>query len=603
MTLPYNVLSLIRRGESVVEGVPNRVFFQIDANVRHLADLLDATSAGAAVFARGVTVEADAAVGMPVFFDPADVRFERGLAATVTEAGTGLLVPAPSAGVWGVVFSKAGATLADLLVYGYAPLDLAAAVDGEVAAGVYYLSPTTPGKLTRARPALAVPVLRADGQGNVVVCPAVVDFLDRHVHYHFSLHALPAGDTSPPAPGGRHEITSPDAALPGWLPAGHASFGGHAPAGASFGYNLAAHPALQAAWPPLPAGNAQLVWDKGLSKDVGGTAVPLGADGLCVIDRYGIWWLSDCAGDVPWPADFNTGSLSSYSDSAGAECPRHLQMALDLWFTRVNFATDVTAVTSLHSADPRLKVYCYNTTSPASTGDLVLVLDLALSVVGSDALGGLVLKELQGGNLFTRGWVAEGLYAVSDNVVLASEHQRRLTPGDEDSPLLHQGPVGISVLPQSTLELPVDLYRLDGADQEYLFDLMYLGLPADQQTAVRGKVKVPDASGLQDPVLALRLRLLGRAAGSLPQLTVTARRVPRNDPGDALDLPTSAEEFAVTVDTTDALADANQYVEATSDAFAVADGDLLFFTVQREDGDGYNAEVGILSIVGILTQG
>lgn len=604
MALRHDILQLIQRGEPVIEGVPNRVFQQLDDNIRQLADIIEAANAGSTIYARAVTVEAEASVGMPVYFNPATARFERALAATQTDAATGLLVTTPGSQVWGVVSAKTNPTLADLLLYGYAPLDISPAVDTAVAAGTWYLSGVTPGKLTGNRAPLSVAVLRSDGAGNVFVSPSVVDFIDRHVHYHFSLHAAPAGDTAPPAPGGRHEIADADDSLPGWLPAGHASFDGRAPAGAAFGYNLAAHPALQGVWPPLPAGNAHLAWDKGLDKDVGGTAVPLGLEGLCVIDRNGIWWLSDCAGDVPWPEGYDTSSPDSYSDSTDVECPRHLNMTLDLWFTRVNFATDVTAVTSLRTRDSRILLRCYGTSDPAATGDVEIALDFAMAITGEAALGGQVLKNLSGGNHFERGWAVEGLFTNSNQVALSGSHTRRYTPGDDATPLVHQGLVEVAVTPPGSLELPVELYRLDSVSTEYLFDLMYLGFPAGEQTSLRGKIQVPADIGVGDPQLALRLRVLGRTVGTLPELTVTARRVPRNVIASTpLPLPTSGSEFAVVIDTGLTLSATNQYIEATSSPFDVVAGDLVFFTVERSDGDGYNGEVGLLQATGRLTQG
>jgi hypothetical protein len=602
MGLKHNILQLIRRNESVLEGVPNRVFEQIHENVRYLSDVIEAAATGSTIFARSVSVEADALVGMPVYYNPDTQQFERALGATRTDATTGLLLTAPSADVWGVVHTKHNSTLADLLLYGYASLDISNAVDVAVAAGTYYLSGVTAGKMTRSRPPLAVPVLRSDGAGNVFVCPNVVDFLDRHVHYHFSLSVVPAGETTPPSPGGRHSITDADDDLPGWLPADHASFDGKAPAGAAFGYNLAAHPQLLAVWPPLPTGNAQLVWDKGLSIDVGGTNVPLGSSGLCVIDRHGVWWMSDCYGDVPWPVDYDSSSPESYSDSASVECPRHLDMRLDLWFSRVNFATDVTSVTSLRSNDARVKVRCYGTDDLASTGDLEVTLDFSMSVTDEDALGGQVLKELNDGNTFKRGWAVEGIYSESENVTVTGTHSRPLDPDDEDSQEIQQGVVQIEVAPASVLELPTELVRLDGVSEEYLFDLMYLAFAQGEQSALRGKIRVPTDIGIASPQLALRLRILGRTAGTLPDLTVTARRVARNDPADTpLALPTSGSEFTVDIDTGVSLVTTNTYVEAESEPFEVAAGDLVFFSIERSDSDGYNGEVGMLQMTGSLT--
>lgn len=588
---------LVRAGEPVTAGVANRAPAAIDRNLRYLWDVVQAAGIGSTVFARKVTVEADAALGMPVYYNPDTQRFERALARVAADPATGVVETAASSQVVGVVAFKHGATLADLLLFGWADLDLAAAVAGPVAAGLYYLSGGTAGRLVRQRPPVSVPVLRVAGP-RVFVNPQLVDFLDRHTHYRFPLTCLPAGDHTPPVGGGRHVVENPDPDLPGWLPADHASFAGKAPAGAKFGYNFLAHSALANAWPPLPVSQSYLEWSKGLDGDVGFTGVP---GDLCVVNKDGVWWMSDCYGDVPWPAFWDTapGEQTSLTEVLG-ECPRDLYMELVLWFTKVNFATDNTVVTSLRSLDRRLVVRCADGAA-GSAGDLTIDLDLSLLVAPDLVRGATVLKGLDG-DTFTRGRVAEGVYARSENVTLTSDLPAvKRVPGDADSEDVYQGLVGIAVAPQSTLELPVLLTRLDGATEEFYQDVMYLELPAGDDTAFRSKLYVPTGTGLTSPALRLRLLLLGRSAGALPALTVTARRVPR--PAAVLTgtaLPLTAAEFAVTLTTT-ATVTANQYVEAVSDPFEVAAGDTVYFWVRRAADDAYAGAVGVIQQTGVLS--
>jgi len=596
-------LQLIREGEPVTPGTANRPLREMDQNVRYIWEVLQAAAIGSTVYARRVTIEADAKKGMAVYFNTKRKQFERGLAQLDTTPASGVLQTADTAQVWGVIATKHNATLADVLLYGYDDIDISEATGGVTSAGVYYLSGATPGRLTQQRPPVSVPVLRADGQGNVFVMPQFVDFLDRHMHYKFPLTCRPAGDHSPPTPGDRHTIENTNADLPGWLPANHPTFAGKAPAGSAFGYNLDAHPQLKNAWPPLPATQAYLEWDKGLDKDVGFTGVPLGEDGLCVVNRDGIWWMSDCYGDVPWPADYDSTGSESYSDSSDVECPRHLQMAMLVWFTKVQFATDVTVVRSLRSKDARVKVRCIDG-SPATAGDLEVLLDLNLTVK-NDEKGHVALKEFDPAkNEFKRGPVVEGVYARSNNVSLSgSETETREVNGTERT--LFKGVVGVEVAPSDSRELDVQLIRLDSVEEQFYQDTTYLGFAASQQSEIRCKIHVPSDTELANPQLALRFRILGRALGTLPLLTVTARRVPR--PADGLDtpvaLPTSAAEFAVTIDTQATLSAPNQYVEAEAEPFDVEAGDVVFFTVKRLSTDGYASEVGILQQVGILTAG
>lgn len=596
-------LQLIREGEPVTPGTANRPMREMDQNVRYIWEVLQAAAIGSTVYARRVTIEADAKKGMAVYFNTKRKQFERGLAQLDTTPASGVLQTADTAQIWGVIATKHNATLADILLYGYDDIDISEATAGEVSAGVYYLSGSTAGRLTKQRPPVSVPVLRADGQGKVFVVPQFVDFLDRHMHYKFPLTCRPAGDHTPPSPGDRHAIENADDELPGWLPADHSVFAGKAPAGAAFGYNFDAHPQLKNAWPPLPTTQAYIEWDKALDKDVGFTGVPLGSDGLCVINRDGIWWMSDCYGDVPWPADYDSTGSESYSDSSDVECPRHLQMAMMLWFTKVQFATDVTVVRSLRSKDARVKVRCIDG-SPATAGDLEVLLDLNLTVA-NDAKGYHAIKEFDATkNEFKRGPIVEAVYARSNNVSLSgNETEVREVGGIERT--LYKGVIGVEVAPSDSRELDVQLIRLDSVEEQFYQDTTYLGFAASQQSEIRCKIHIPSDTELVNPQLSLRFRILGRGIGTLPALTVTARRCPR--PTSGLDvpvaLPTSGSEFAVTIDTTTTLVSSNTYVEAESDPFEVEAGDVVFFTVKRLASDGYASEVGILQQVGILTAG
>ena len=79
--MPYNRrVNLVRDGEQVKAGTPNRPLGQLAQNTDYLLSLIDAASLGATVFARSVSVEAGAAVGMPVYCNTATARFERALA-------------------------------------------------------------------------------------------------------------------------------------------------------------------------------------------------------------------------------------------------------------------------------------------------------------------------------------------------------------------------------------------------------------------------------------------------------------------------------------------------------------------------------------------
>lgn len=599
-------LRAIKATDPVSAGSVNRPMRTLDQNVKYIWDVLQAASIGSTVYAHRQTVEAEVQKGMAVYLNSTTQRFERALAVASVNNATGVVETAPSAQAWGIVATKHSSTLADILLYGIDDVDISAATVATPAAGLYYLSGAAPGRLTTQKPPISVAVLRRTTDGKVFVMPQFVDFLDRHTHYQFDLVCRPAGDHAPVTDDSLHVITDADSSLPGWLPADDAIFAGKAPPGAVFGYNLSQHPALNAVWPPIPLGNAALEWNKALTTDVGFTGVPLGTGGLAVVNADGIWWMSNCAGDVPWPRDYDSTSSASYSDSVGAECPRVVEMALKLYFAKVNFATADSVVLSLRSRDARIKVTCFgNPAKEQSTGHLELSLNLNLTVA-DDQDGYLALKEFNPETgQFKRGPIVEGVYKTQSNVnvvgTVSKVHEISGTPRT-----VHKGLVLITVDPADTKELDVQTVRLDGAEEAYVGDppVMYIEFPEGDETGFRGKIHVPNDLAVPTPELRLRFVLLGRAAGTLPSLTVTGRILSR--PPDGLDtpvaLPDDVDEFAIAMDTVAAVG-ANEYVEAESEVFSIAAGDTVYFNVTRAASDGYGGAVGIIRQTGLVSAG
>jgi hypothetical protein len=601
-----DLLRLVSPGDTVTASSVNTPLQQLNDNTRYLLDLFKAAGSGSTLYARSVIVDSSVVIGTPVYFNNSSQKFLPAISAVEVKETTGEVVMAESAHAWGIIAKKHSSELADILLSGIASIDITAAVsDTSLQSGTYYLSSVTPGKLTATKSANSTAILKRMPDGQVFVSTQVVDHIDRHSHRKFSLRCVPAGTHSPPAEDGLHSIADADASEMGWLPADHSVFNGKAPPGAVFGYNITAHAALAAAWPPVPITNVELAWNKGLSKDVGFTGVPLGSGGLAIVDRHGIWWMSNCYGDVPWPINYDSMSSSSYSDSVGSECPRVIPMELDLFFTKVNFATDSTVVLSLRSNSARLKLTCYGTDTERNTGDLVIDLDLNF-VVSNGQEGYLAFKEFDPKTTtFRRGLVAEGLYSASANVSLTSS-ETTTRPVGEASKIIHHGLVGIAVDPADTKELEVQLVRLAGAEQAYYGNppVMYLEFSAGDIREYRGKIDVPNDLVVPNPEMKLRFAVLGRAAGTLPQLQFTYRLVPTiTGLLTAEDLPNDSSEQALTCDTEAILTDSDQYVIAESESFAVAPGDTVFFSVRRLASDGYGSEVGILRHNGIIVQG
>ncbi len=593
-------IKFIKEGESVSPGTPNRPLQQLDQNIQYLWELIQAAELGSTVYARQQTLESTLEVGQPVYLNVSNQQFEAAYATSDTDSATGYLVVPEQAQVWGIIAEKHNATLGDILLFGYADIDISNAVTGgTVSAGMYYLSGGTPGQLTKQQPPVSVPVLKADTNGGVYVNPSFVDFLENHRHYVFELEMLPAGDVTPPSVGGTHTITSPDSSLPGWLPASDAIFDGNAPAGAKFGYNLSQNPDLENLYPPIPLQSSNIVmqrpsvWDSTSERHYYGQQLE---DDLVIIDRNGIWWVSDCYDEVPWPTDYDT--TSSVSASYGPCDPGGREYSMKLYYARVNFATDNSVVSSLRSLDDRLIITCSGKSTEANTGDLDIDLDLSLMVGGQDLTGYRVFKQLDAStNTFELGPVAEGVYATSGNVLLTSPEQ---TVVGADT--VYHGNVGIGIISSASQELQSQLVRLDGVTEEN-YPVLYLGMPNDTATSYVVKFEVPSDAPANSE-FQFRPRILGRSAGTLPQLVVEYYTAGR--PVDGLNTPLNITQtyLAMTVTTVATLTGADQAVEAESTAITVNPGDIVYVQVTRDPtdvSDTYAAELGIMQQTGVLT--
>lgn len=597
-------IKYIKDGEPVSAGTANRPTQQLDQNIRYLWDIIQAANLGSTVYARSQTIKSDLQVGQPVYFNASTARFEKAYATTVNDSVTGYLTISDQAQVWGIVAVKHNATLADILLFGLADIDISQAIgtevnpDGSVPAATWYLSGSSSGQLTKQSPPVTIPVCKTTANGMVFVNPSFVDFLENHRHYVFDLEMLPAGDVSPPVVGGTHSIINADSTQVGWLPADDAIFNGLAPAGAFFGYNISQDSNLYNAFPPVPLQSVCVlmqrpsIWD--VNSERTAYAQQLNSDTI-VVDRNGIWWMTDCYDQVPWPTDLDTASSASISYS---NCdPASKQYSLKLYYVRVSAATDNTLVSSLTSLDPRLSVLCNGV--PATTGDLQLDLDLNLMIGLTNVSGYNVLKTFNPAtSTFDSGPVLEGVYTTSSNVLLTSSYSKV----DGSGNTVHYGPVGIGVLNQATQELSSQLVRLDGVTEEN-FPVLYLGMPDSITTSYVVKFEVPSDSP-SGSVFQLRLRILGRAAGTLPQLT--AQYYIAGRPVDGLNTPlTITQSYSnLTITTVATTSASNQAVEATSTAISVTAGDIIYIKVQRTPSavsDTYSGELGIMQQVGILT--
>jgi len=604
----------INPGEPVRAGVAGRPDRTLEARTDYLKDRLDAAELGRALFDAGATVAEDVLPGHPVFWNYVTQRYEKALAAVAADAATQALVVQPSSDCVGLCYRKRSANQADIVLRGVVALaEITNAIGPTVTPGRYYLSGTEPGKLVQQRPATSVYVCYVQGPRDncsdvpsIVVMPHVKDFVDDHTHYRFDLVCQPAGTNTLVTEDGEsvHTITNPDPTLPGWLPADHESFNGRAPTGAKFGYNLPEHLALSRVWPPLPLQAVTLLWDKGADY-VGATEIPVGTNGLAICDTNGIWWMSNCEGDVPWPVDFTADPEEA--EEPPPPCPRAEAMRLAVVFVRMLVGNDRNMVTSLapQDASPIRVLNCDEL--PATTGDLKL--NLELQTAAGEALGGQAVKAIVNDHQLKFGWMAEGIVVhEQEQVTVTSTRTRELTAVEkdflvlpvEDTVLAHQGLVNLTFdNPFVSRELAPQIIRLSDTVERLYNDIPYLGFPPTQASLLRLRFNVPDQYLGNDVAMKISVRLFGQGAvgQTLPALYMTYRRIPR--PSNAGTQLAGSSDTNLVFDST---ATINPYVliERESAAFSVTAGDTVLVTIGRTAGDAYPAEIGVLRVSGVL---
>jgi hypothetical protein len=618
-----NNIKHVAPGEPVQAGVVARPDRALADRTNYLKDRLDAAALGRALFDVDATIAPDVLPGQPVYWNAQAQRYERAFAAVESDPVTQQLVVQASSDCLGLCAKKSSATLGDIVLRGIVQLPaLTNAVTGPITPGRYYLSTVDPGKLVKNRPPVTVGVCYVQGSKDnctdepwVVVMPQVRDFLEDHIHYRFELVCRPAGEHDPDlaAADGVHVIDNPDAELEGWLPADHEVFQGRAPAGAKFGYNFSQHEALSRVWPPQPLQAVAVLWDKGIDK-VGATEVPLGAGGLCVADINGIWWLSDCYNDVPWPAELSTLPVSeSESQATTVDCPRAETMRVSVVYLRMVYGNDRSVVTSLQPAanSPIIVTNCDGL--PAKTGDLELGLNLQFLVDPNEALGGQAFKEITSEFKFKRGWMTEGLRVGAGPLTVTGTRSRVLSAAEKtalglpagDTSTIKQGIVTISYDDQFVdREISPQIIRLSDTVERLYKDIPYLGFPESQDSLLRVRLNVPAANLGSALTMKIRVQLFGRTSAVLPPLGMSYRRIPRAAQSAAtvnsgLSLPDTDTAIAFTVPSPAISID--KALEIESATFSVQEGDTVLVTLSRAGStDSYNAEVGMLRMTGIL---
>lgn len=593
-------ITMIRNGDSVNEQTIGVVTSQLAERTSYLKERLDASAVGEGLMLFSQAIHTSVTEGMVVYFDEATETFKPAIADTSNDS-SGLLKLANSAYAVGIVARKLSTVAADILIRGrYRGLTLTDASSNTLSIGHYWLSANDAGYLVSSRPAVAIYVCQVTTDG-IIVNPTPREVLEDHIHYKFELRTTAAG-TSVCRPSNRVSIDYPDNTVEGWLPADDAIFNGNAPAGAYFGYNWTANPQLSAVWPPQPLSGAYL--------EINGIGVSLDH---VIIDKNGIWWMTNCNSDAPWAEDTCLSSSTAVEQSSSSAWisgePRPapcepVNRRIQLWFTRMVAKTDQTSVTGLKAASgspidvtgcssPDANGYC--------AGKLVLDLSMEWGRTGNSA-GSEVVKDITGYGDLAVGHVTEGIKGAG---LISVSGTRSLTGG------YSAGSVTITGLDPTaiTRKLDVGLVALSGASESVYSDIVhYVGLKNGLATSFIGQVRIPQLS-MTIPRVYLDLWFATPTAGTPPDgVTIQYAVVDDADyagmssssgaPGIPLSsMPTSwSTAVQLNLDDVGELNAGNYFKKLALD-IVIASNQILLFRIARTASDSYTGELAVINMV------
>lgn len=441
-------------------------------NDLYLKSILDYFQMPSALM-RCVTCNPAVEVGQPVYYSSLSERYELAqFGSTIT--GDNKVLLDESAEVWGLVLRKEASDQAVILVDGISPVDLSNSTGSPAVTGKYYLS-ESPGELVSTPPDDCAPVYVLTGadDGMVLFRPWSGEYTGLVLQWKHSLTAAAAGsftvtDTTV-------AIDTPNSSVAGWLPADDAVFEGNAPAGAVFGYNLSQDSTLLERWPLRYINTAYLEIDRGKSATILGQGVPLGPDGLCIIDENGIWWMSDCAEDAPWDAL----ELGPPCDG----CPLIRDIRVTLYAARPAGASLASnqGQTTLVSHHPALSIVRRNTSTAATKGDLDLDIDPAQLILPGDDLTNTALKAVSGNKIVT-GPVLTRITSASDSLVIT---------GTEHASGGFYGDVSIDLADVTAREILPQTVALNRAEEESYGGTLAIGLTPLRTSGFRSAFMIP----------------------------------------------------------------------------------------------------------------
>lgn len=514
-------------------------------------------------------VEVDPAIqpGQVVYYSESDQKYMPAKFETVASIG-GRVYLSETAEVWGIVREKTTVDSALIVICGIAELDLTNAGVSMPAAGKYYLS-TTPGMLVDEPEDETTPVyvLTATPDGNVLFRPWSGEYAGLVLQWKHSLLPEAAGVYF--ESGGNVQINSPDADLPGWLPADHPVFDGNAPAGAVFGYNIQQDADLASRWPPRFLQTVHLDFDRAIDPNVGGTTVPLGADGLAIVNADGIWWMANCVDDSPFNA------APSVPPSPGA-CPREPQKRLIMYAARpAGTSSNWNGQMSLQSLHPAIRLQQRDTTAIASSGDLDIALRLldTLPMTPND-VGGYSVKPGDNSR-YGLGPTVTSIRSTTPALLVTGTES--YGPGGE----LKHGEVLLESTGITNRELYPATTAANRTEERKVYGTLSIGLARQRNSSFRSMFFVPgDIAG--DFELSFRVWIMahfpnsGTAVTGDEQLTLSVQVIP--PPNPSVDISaTVPQSISIPVSPVDN----GKAFQQISDVFTAPSGSIVYAELSR----------------------
>jgi len=577
-----DLIRLITDGESVNAANTNRPTRSLVNRTEFLKNLIQTLRAGEALVLEGQSVDASTTwVGSPVYWDSSTSKFTGAKAVIDFTPGANYGHPGPEAMVRGVVVEKPTSTTANIMICGLWRDATLTSVITTPSAGMLYLTSADSGKLAQGNILGKIQVGYYDGT-NVFVNPVVLGTITDHVHYKFDLTTDPASSATGAAKltltSGKYTINSADVTEPGWLPASHASFGGHAPSGAKFGYNFAEHEELWDVWPPQPL--------DGFSMELTGPSTPDGIivpDGVVVADEYGLWWMDDCESQCPWEHPYPNPAADPNL------CTHNRQMVL--WLTKLSHLTSDLMVTSLKPcSDSPIQIEVRNcvTGEAASTGDLCLYLENFLTYDPTDPADQTVAVKEIDGDKYRTGSVLSTIKSATPRLNVAGTALGDAFVGDITLSL-DEGTGEVEGSPE--------LVALNNARQEVIQGIPYVEFPASRESEIVYKIALPTTLGTANLKLCVWMLCSTVDLASTPALPVEYSRIVTPSSPSALSNAFTAlgnltwPITGVTV--------GNQYAEVESPTLTVSGGDLVLLKVSRSDS--YSGNIGLLKVRYVTT--